>query len=329
MKLPIDWLLSASPWVETRARLDLLGLPEDDPSVAAARQAMLAHPLVEGLVNDLADWPRPRLNSHKSAGHPLHKLTFLADLGLRHSDPGMEAVVERVLAHQSAQGPFQVLMNISPAYGGSGQDEFAWALCDAPLVTFSLVRLGLADDPRVQRSVRHLTDLVRENGWPCAASPELGNWRGPGKKDDPCPYANLVMLKLLAELPEMQHSAPVHAGVEMALVLWTESRARHPYLFYMGDDFRKLKAPLVWYDLLHLLDVLTRFEWVRRDPRLLEMTGLLASKADSQGRFTPESVWAAYKDWDFGQKKVPSPWLTLLAWRVLRRVGEGKMAPGE
>jgi hypothetical protein len=320
MQPPIDWLLSASPWVGYRTRRDLLDLPEHDPTVHTARLAMLAHPQVQDLVNDLAEWPRPLLNSHKSAGHPLHKLSFLADMGLRCDDPGMEAAIQRVLAHQSAQGPFQVLMNISPSYGGSGRDEFAWALCDAPLVAYSLVRLGLAGDPRVQKAIRHLTSLVRENGWPCAVSPELGKWHGPGKKDDPCPYANLAMLKLLAELPEQHDSPAVHAGIETALSLWSGSRSRHPYMFYMGADFRKLKAPLVWYDLLHLLEVLTRFEWVRNDPRLLEMATLLVSKADAEGRFTPESVWTVYKEWDFGQKKVPSAWLTLLAWQVLQRV---------
>jgi hypothetical protein len=161
--------------------------------------------------------------------------------------------------------------------------------------------------------------LARENGWPCAVSPELGKWRGPGKKEDPCPYANLVMLKLLVELPEEHNNPLVRAGVETALSLWSASQSRHPYMFYMGTDFRKLKAPLVWYDLLHLLDVLTRFEWARRDARLLEMIDLLASKADAEGRFTPESVWMVYKDWDMGQKKAPSAWLTFLAWRVLAR----------
>ncbi len=30
---PIDWLLKGEPWVEYRARLDLLGQSEDDPQV--------------------------------------------------------------------------------------------------------------------------------------------------------------------------------------------------------------------------------------------------------------------------------------------------------
>jgi hypothetical protein len=88
----------------------------------------------------------------------------------------------------------------------------------------------------------------------------------------------------------------------------------------MGTDFRKLKVPFVWYDLLHTLDVLTRFEWLWADPRLLDMLERLKSKANDQGRFTIESVWTAWKDWEFGQKKQPSRWLTLLAWRILQRV---------
>ncbi len=88
----------------------------------------------------------------------------------------------------------------------------------------------------------------------------------------------------------------------------------------MGTDFRKLKAPLVWYDLLHILDVLSRFPWLKKDPRLLEMVDLLKSKADRQGCFTVESMSTAWKDWEFGQKKEPSRWLTFLAWRILKRV---------
>ena len=315
----LDWLLSGEPWVAYRTRLDLLGRAESDPGVQAARQAMLAHPQVQALVSELAAWPGPPVNSHKSAGQLLHKLSFLADLGLRAGDPGMPPVIEAILAHQSAQGPFQMLGNISPSYGGSGQDVLGWALCDAPTVAYSLVCFGLGAHPAVQRAAAHLASLARSNGWPCAVSPELGKWRGPGKKEDPCPYANLIMLKLLARLPGHSDSPAARAGAETALSLWEHSLEQHPYIFYMGTDFRKLKAPLVWYDLLHLADVLTRFDWLRRDPRLLEMLALIRSKADSLGRFTPASVYQPWYAWDFGQKKTPSRWLTFLCWRALSR----------
>jgi hypothetical protein len=109
-------------------------------------------------------------------------------------------------------------------------------------------------------------------------------------------------------------------GAKSLLDLWEKSLEQHPYIFYMGTDFRKLKVPLVWYDLIHVLDVLSQFPWLKSDPRLCEMIELLKSKADSEGRFTVESVWTSWKDWEFGQKKVPSRWLSLLAWRIIQRV---------
>jgi hypothetical protein len=88
-------------------------------------------------------------------------------------------------------------------------------------------------------------------------------------------------------------------------------------MFFMGTDFSKLKAPLVWYDLLHVAGVLSRFPWVHGDPRFQSMLDAIRAKAGPDARFTPESVWTAWKDWDFGQKEVPSPWLTLLAWTFI------------
>jgi len=320
MTEPTAWLLEGPPWVQYRTRLDLLHQPEDHPQVLAARQAMLAHPQVQALLSELAQWPGQVLNSHKSASQPFHKLTFIADLSLRAADPGMDVIIERVREHQSSQGPFQLPMNISPSYGGTGQDQWAWALCDAPVILYALLKFGLGQDPRLQQALHYLAGLVRDNGWPCAVSPELGKFRGPGRKDDPCPYANLVMLKALAQTPQWRDSPASRTGAETLLTLWAQSREQHPYMFYMGSDFRKLKAPLIWYDILHVLEVLTQFPWLRDDARLHEMANVVRGKADEQNRFTPESIWKAWEEWDFGQKRTPSRWLTLLTRRMLRRL---------
>jgi len=69
-------------------------------------------------------------------------------------------------------------MKISKHYGGSGNDEWAWALCDAPTILYSLTKFGLDKDEQIQRSVKYLVGLVRDNGWPCAVSKELGKFRG-------------------------------------------------------------------------------------------------------------------------------------------------------
>jgi hypothetical protein len=321
MHAPVDWLLESEPWIDYRTRVDLLGQDQDDPQVRSARQSMLASPKVQNLLAELSGWPGKIISSHKSAGQPFHKLTFIADLGLTTKDPGMDVIIRRILEHQSAEGPFQLPTNIPVHFGGTGADLWAWAICDAPLSVYALAKFGLQDNPAVKSATDYLAGLIRDNGWPCAVSKELGKFRGPGRKEDPCPFANLAMLKALSAMEEWKASPECHTGADTLLTLWSESRTQHPYIFYMGTDFRKLKVPFVWYDLLHVLDILSRFEWLREDTRLLDMLGILKSKVDEQGRFTLESVWTAWKDWEFGQKKAPSRWLTLMAWRILGRLG--------
>ena len=321
MKAPIHWLLAGEPFIEYRTRIDLLGIPAEDQLVRSARRNMLADARVQGLIDELAAWPGRVIASHKSSSQLFHKLTFLSDLGLCADDTGVEPIIQAILGRQSPEGLFQLPMNISQSYGGSGSEVWAWALCDAPLTVYSLARFGLREAPAVRTAAEYLIGLVRQNGWPCTVSRELGSFRGPGRKDDPCPFASLAVLKALAEFEDLRDEPACRAGAETLLTLWAESRSRHPYMFYMGTDFRKLKTPFVWYDLLHVLDVLSKFSWLSDDARLREMLAVLADKADEAGRFTAESVWTPWRDWEFGQKREPSRWLTFLAWRILNRIG--------
>lgn len=317
-----DWLLAGPAWVEYRTRIDLLGQSENDPEVTLARTNVLSDPQVKTMLGELAGWPGASLKRHNDAGHLLHKLVFLADLGLQSGDPILKAVIETILARQSYEGAFQILINIPKQFGGSGQEEWQWVLCDAPSILYALLKFGLEVDPRIQMAGSHLAGLVRENGWPCAAASGLGKFHGPGRRDDPCPYATLIALKALAQSAQWRESKACQVGAQALLNLWEHRKERKPYLFGMGTDFAKLKAPLVWYDLLHTLDVLSQFPWLKGDHRLEELAAFLASKADEQGRFTPQSIWMAWKGWEFTQKKEPSRWMTLIAQRSLRRLNE-------
>jgi hypothetical protein len=209
---------------------------------------------------------------------------------------------------------------VAKAFGGTGEAAWTWMLCDAPTALYALLKWGQGDQPAVRRAVEHLAVLVRDNGWPCASSPALGKFRGPGRKGDPCPYANLVALQALALVLQSHATPAVRAGVEMLLSHWERQTESRPYLFGIGGDFRKLKYPLIWYDILHVTDVLSRFPFARQDPRLQAMVKVILDKGDSQGRFTPESAWQAWKDWDFGQKRGPSPTLTLQVLRMAKRM---------
>jgi len=50
------------------------------------------------------------------------------------------------------------------------------------------------------------------------------------------------------------------------------------------------------------------------------MIDLLISKKDKNGRFYAESIHKVWNDFDFGQKESASRWLTLIVYRIVKRV---------
>jgi hypothetical protein len=316
----IKRLLNSNPWTAYRTRVDILDEPLDSSNVLSAHEQMITHPNVDLILTELTNWPGTVLSSHKSANQSFHRLSFIADLGLKHDDPRINRIIEKIFEHISAEGPFQLPMNIPVHFGGSGHDQYAWALCDAPIIVYSLTKFGIITDERIIKAKDFLIGLCRRNGYPCAVSKELGKFRGPGKKDDPCPYATLIMLKLM-NLSDTDRNADItKTSIDSLLNLWEQSKTLHPYMFYMGTDFRKLKAPLIWYDILHFADTLSNFQYAIKDQRFKEIVNLIEQKADNNGFFTPESEWKAWKGWDFGQKKQPSAWLTFLVYRIKKRM---------
>ena len=316
-----SWLLeSDEPWTRYRTLVDLCGLPEEDTDVRAARKAMLAHPQVKALIAGVSAWGEHPITRHNDAGHAIHKLSTLADFGVKASDRGLKSLLKGVMAHQSPEGAFQSVVNVPKAFGGTGKDTWSWMSCDAPTSLYSLIAMGLGGDPHVKRAVNHLAGLVGENGWRCVVAPELGKFRGPGRKTDPCPIANVYALKALTQVPELLDCPATRVGTEMLLQHWQYQKTAKFYLFGVGADFRKLKYPFVWYDILHVTDVLSRFPFVHADRRFQQMLKTITAQADSQGRYTATSMYQAWKGWSFADKKTPSPWLTFLVLRILNRV---------
>lgn len=136
--------------------------------------------------------------------------------------------------------------------------------------------------------------------------------------------ATTYTLKALSQVPRLHDSPAVAAGIDALLDHWEHQRDYKLKMFGIGTDFRKLKYPYVWYDILHVVDVLSRFERARRDQRLLEMVDEITRQADEDGRYRAGSMYRAWKDWSFADKKQPSPWLTVLVLRINDRVGTGR-----
>jgi len=316
----MQWLASGPRWIINQVQKNFSEEYDLGEFQQGNRELLEKDPKFMQLLSDCLKWDTAVLKRHNDAAHPIHKISFLADLGYTIQENHIRHIVQKINANLSDQEIFQSLCNYPSHFGGSGKDEWVWCLCDAPLVLYSLIKFDGEHKETYLPSYQILESLARENGWPCAASPKLGSLKGPGKRTDPCPYANLLMLKLAALLPNHRDQSQVNHGINCLLDLWEHSREEHPFLFKMGRNFRKLKVPLIWYDILHVAIVLSNYPQAQRDPRFQSMVTIILEKGDSSFRFKSESIWTKWKGWEFCQKKEPSRWVTFQVMRLLKNI---------
>ena len=289
----IDWVLNShEPWTRYRSRIDLLDYPVANAQVLNIRQEMLEHPLISNLIQKATSWPGYAIKRHNDAKHPIYAFTTLADFGVQVNDPGMAPAIEAMLAHQSPEGMFQTYMHLYRRFTGLDGEHWTWMACDSPIL-YVLLAMGLGEDKRVQKALDYILGTVQVNGWRCGASRMLGNFKGPGNREAPCPIVNVLNLKAIAMVPELIESEAAKTGTEMLLRHWEQRDQIKHYMFGIGTDFRKLKYPFIWYDILHVCDVLSRFPHVHGDSRFLEMITTIEDQADEDGRYTANSMYMA------------------------------------
>lgn len=315
----IENLLAISePWLQYVLRLDLRSEKKED--LEEIREKVLTDEKINDFLTDISDYHGMIVSGHKNPALPIHKLLFLLDIGLDTNVFEISEAIQQILLHKDEHEVYQSALNIPLQYGGSGVDTFGWSPCDAPLLLRALCEAGVDYEKHIKQGVDYLISLNRPNGFPCVSSSELGKWRGPGRKEDCCPYATLIFLKLLLATPDYAKSELTLQTAGNLLDLWETSRTSHPYMFFMGTDFRKLKAPSLWYDIVSVCDALSQVEGIKYDARFREMLGIIRSKENNESMYTPESVYLKLSGWDFGQKKVPSPYLTYLILRIFQRM---------
>lgn len=315
---PLPYLLQQKePWVRYNVETDLQGKPSTSAAAKSLREDILKNPGVDSVVRECLNWPGPPIKRHNDSGHILHKIAFLADLGLTINEPPIRLIADRLLGHRSEEGAFESSLLIPRAFGGSGEEAMAWIMCDSPTLIYSLLRFGVIDSS-VDAALDHALSMVRENGLPCRSS--VPGFYGPGRKDEHCPYANLTLLKALAYAPSHRDSWEAERCVEAQLRHWENRAGKKIFMFGIGTGFARLKYPMVWYDVLHVVDTLSRFDSALEDQRFTEMLSLLPAKQGEDGGFTPESIYVPWKGWSWGQKKTPCPWVTYKVASMFKRL---------
>lgn len=313
MEESIDWLLNGPAYIHYLTKRDLL----KETDLENERSLMLEDQRISSLIDNVKKWPWTPLGRHNDAKHQLHKFVFLSELGIQGE---LDHVCDSILSTMDPGSPPRINTKLYKRWMGRDGEEYLWFLCDAPLQLYALAGLGFRDNDMVLKAVDMLASHVKENGWRCISDESLGSFKGPGPRESVCPYSTLLMMRLLSRFRDQSYDKVSRIGAEALLQRWELKGTEKPFLFGIGTDFRKLKAPLIWYDILHMTEVLSHFDFVHRDDRFREMIETILSK-EIEGRYRPESVWMAWKDWDMGQKKVPSYYITYKVLGILERTG--------
>lgn len=132
-----------------------------------------------------------------------------------------------------------------------------------------------------------------------------------------CPMAGLMALEVFSQTSSLKESKQAQNAFAPLEFHWNYKKTI--YYFGRSKKFWTLKYPFVWYNALYLAEVLTRFKFLKKHKMIQEIIDWIKSSQDENGRFKPTSIFMPYKSWSFGNKKEPSPWLTFICCKILKR----------
>ncbi len=301
-----SWIKEGSPWLKYAVETQLLDKKSD---VAPVVKDKSINAVIKRLKDNQAGIPALKTGkvAYTSTGNAFWDLYFSADIGLSVKDIGIEKEVKDFFELQLEDGSFLIMDGSKSGYH-----------CIPTIILSSLAKMGYKDDPHLQKFIQNVVELQRlDGGWHCAAS------RAKGKRlqdSESCPMDNVNVLMLLAQYDEYRKDKRFNGAIDLLLSHWRrKAEPWRPYGFGIGGDFCKLKYPAVKYGILRFLDVLSMYPYAVKSPEFQEMLKFVQQKAKN-GRYCAESVSRSYAEFDFGQTKEPSRWITFLVNRIEKRV---------
>jgi hypothetical protein len=299
----VNWLLEGPVWLRYAIELQLLDLKPDVKPV-------LRDSAIKEIINRLKDNQVgiPALKTgrvhYTETGKAYWDLFFLADIGLTINDLGLDGEVAEIFRRQTSDGTFTIPPNVRDNY-----------YCMSAILISSLAKMGYRDDPRLQKYIRViLNSQGLDGGWHCYNSDfEMLDIES-------CPMDNLNILMLLGQYEQYREAPILNGAIDLLLKHWERRETNwRPHGFGIGRRFMSLQYPAVKYGILRVLDVLSLFPYAVSSRAFQSMLAYVRQKA-SGGKYYAESTDGAYAEFDFGQKKEPSRWLTFLINRVEKRV---------
>jgi len=314
---PLEWLLEeGNPSVRYLALKGLLGRPEDDADVAAAKRGIMERGLVPRILEKQGEggyWGRPEdfyvRSKYKGT---VWTLILLAELGADGDDARIKKACEFILgASRDPESGGFAYANLK-----TGGLHNAILPCLTGNLAWGLVKFGYLEDPRVQKGIDFIVKYRRfddgdngpPRGWPYDKFKDC--W---GRHT--CHMGVVKALKALAEIPAEKRSKAVNAasadGAEYGLMHHGFKRS-HDLSKVSKSEWLHFSFPTMWRtDVLEILEILTKLGY--RDERMREAVEVLLSKQDGQGQWAQEDTFGGRYIVNVEKKGKPSKWLTLKA----------------
>lgn len=321
---PIEWLLeSDNPSVRYLALTDILEKPVSDPEVPKAKNDIMLRGIVPQILSTQeleGYWDKPdRFYVSKYKG-TVWQVIILAELLADANDERIKKACEFLLENSQDYESGGFSMHRGAKAGGGRHSEVI--PCLTGNLTWSLIRFGYLDDPRVQRAIDWITtyqrfddvDTKAPRDWPYDRFEICwGNHS--------CHMGAVKALKALSEIPVKKRTPEAQRTIEKGAEYILNHRVHkksHDLKQVSKPGWKRFGFPLMYQtDILEILGILTELGY--RDERMQESVEVVVSKQDTSGKWKLASTFNGRFQIDIEEKGEPSKWITLNALRVLKK----------
>ena len=247
------------------------------------------------------------------------QLIVLAELAADGSDERVRRACEAILRDAQDRDSGGFATERAKKGGGGLAGRVAPRFTGTPV--WSLIRLGLLDDPRAWAGIDWITTWQRfddGDGAPPAGRPYDGWEMCWGRHT--CHMGVVKTLKALSAIPPERRSPAVRRTLEQGsefLLAHHVYKRSHDLSRVPKPGWTRFGFPLMYQtDVLEILGILTTLGR-GGDERAREARDLVAARRDAQGRWKLGSTFNGRFVVDIETKGQPSRWITLRALRVL------------
>jgi len=339
-KSPINWLLEeTNPSIRYFTLCNILGKSEDDPQVVAVKRAIPGSKVVKKILqkqNPGGYWEEPANPYHPKYKSSYWQIMTLGQLGLDKTNEKVREACEHIFQFQLQNGGF------SSYTSERALKEYAWLhekgkklpppsewassivfehqySCLTGNMAAALIRIGYASDPRVKKALEWLARIQNmDGGWLCPY------WKAHVKDKHGCFYGTICPLEAFSEVSRENLTKEMEKAIERGaefLLMHRLFKSDHHGYKVINQAWLKLGFPWFYgYNILRGLDVLTKLGYAK-DERLSDAVEILLQKRQINGTWILESAPIGRMQTNIEEKGKPSKWITLIALRILRRLG--------